>query len=364
MLPYASCIGCGNCVLCCSADCIHMRPDPHGFLYPQTDAARCTGCGRCEQVCPVLRSTGEVRDKMPPAYAAYIRDRKIQLQSSSGGIFSALAAYVLQRGGTVCGAALDSSLRVKHDMADTSEALGKFQGSKYVQSNLGDSFTVIRSYLEKGRDVLFSGTPCQVTALHAFLGRPYTELITVDIICHGVPSPKAWETYLRWQGSVYGANAVSASFRDKRLGWKQSSVALGFDDGQEYSMPIYQDAFMRAFLKNLCLRDVCYNCEFKTKTRCSDLTLGDFWGIEDILPEFKSFSGVSLVILQSDKGRQLWDSIAKDCEIHAVDGETSITHNEAMIYSCPRHPAELYFWEHLDTMDFGKLVDYCLYRKK
>lgn len=363
MLPYATCVGCGNCELNCLNDCIVMRPDNHGFFYPEKDEVRCTGCGRCEQVCPALRSHETIQDEMPPAYAAYIKDEEIRLNSSSGGIFSALAMHILRQGGIVCGATLDSSLTVKHDLTDRVETLGKFRGSKYVQSNLGESFAVIQAYLEMGRSVLFSGTPCQVAALHAFLKKDYTELTTVDFICHGVPSPKVWETYLRWQNSVHDANAITASFRDKKIGWKQFSMTLTFDDGQEYSVPFHQDVFARAFLKNLFLRDTCYNCEYKSKKRYSTLTLGDFWGCENILPDLNYHSGLSLVISQSNKGSQLLDSIANICEIIAIDGEEAVKYNKTMVNSCPRHPAENFFWEHLDNMEFGHLVNYCLYMR-
>lgn len=323
------CCGCSACVNCCPKKCITMKEDREGFLYPEVNRQECTNCGLCEKVCPVLNKTelsGDTR-----AYAVFACEDGIREKSSSGGVFSLLAEQVLCEGGYVFGCAFDAKLKAEHiGITDYSE-LKRLQGSKYVQSDLKSSFHTVKQLLEEGKQVLFSGTACQMEGLKKFLGKHYESLLLVDVVCHGVPSPKVWEQYKEYQERIYDAKISGLSFRDKSKGWKDYRVRLNFENGQTYLSRSWDDIYMKSFIKNLISRPSCYDCKFRQWHRESDITLGDFWGAEQVLPQWNDDKGISLVLIHSEKGQRMLQSISEKLRIKEVEKEAAVEKNRSVI---------------------------------
>lgn len=317
-----NCCGCNACVQVCPKQCISMKEDREGFLYPEVNQDICVDCHLCERVCPVLNQ-GKERKPLK-VYAAKNKDEEIRRQSSSGGIFTLLAEQVIDEGGVVFGARFNENWEVVHSYTETKDGLAAFRGSKYVQSRIGDNYKKAESFLKSGRKVLFSGTPCQIAGLKLYLRKEYENLQTVDFICHGVPSPGVWREYLKEEiaRQCDGKNSVLShpiekekirikhiSFRNKKLGWKKYSFALtlsvpdghGAENTVLLSEPLNKNLFLRGFLADLYLRPSCYACPAKCLKSGSDVTIGDFWGIERVMPEMDDDKGVSVVMVNRDR---------------------------------------------------------------
>lgn len=299
------CCGCSACVQICPKHCIGMRMDEEGFLYPFADVAICVGCGLCEKVCPIINNSEE---RIPiKTLAVRNLDEDVRFNSSSGGAFHALATIILQEGGIVFGARFNEKWEVIHDYIERKDDLYLFLGSKYVQSVLGNTFSQAESFLKDGKKVLFSGTSCQIAGLKRYLRKDYDNLMTVDVICHGVPSPLVWRDYLTSvvsDNKIEGVSALddilSISFRSKVTGWKQYSFEIFSKNDERLSEIYHRNIFMQGFLHNLYLRPSCYYCHFK-KGRCgSDISLGDYWGIEKAYPELDDNKGVGVVLVYNE----------------------------------------------------------------
>lgn len=343
----ADCCGCGACQQSCPKNCITMEPDGEGFLYPKVDESICVDCGLCEKVCPILL----VRRSQPSAvdaYAAYVPDEQLRQCSSSGGVFSVLAKEILGRGGVIAGAAFDEDFSVRHILVEKDEDMNRLRGSKYVQSRMEDTYIQIQSLLKQGKSVLFTGVGCQVAGLKAFLGRDYDNLYTVDVLCHGVPSPKVWKQYLAQQEQHFGAATVAASFRDKRKGWKSFSMVLNFENQKQYHEILDLDAYMRLFLANICLRPSCHSCRFKEFPRLSDLTIGDAWGIEKHMPDLDDDRGTSVVLANSSKGQSLWDTVVGDLVFRPGELDILLPRDADSRRSVKPHPNRSRFFAALD----------------
>lgn len=314
----SDCCGCEACVQRCPVRCIGMKADTEGFLYPQTDPMACIDCGICEKICPVL-NPGESRFPVK-VYAAKNRNEQIRAESSSGGFFTALAEAVIDEGGVVFGAKFNKHWEVVHDYTETKEGLAVFRGSKYIQSRIGGQFEKTESFLDAGRKVLFSGTPCQIAALKLFLRKKYENLLTVDFACHGVPSPWVWQVYLDKMTDKKRKGIEHISFRNKRLGWKNFSFTLTFffagknesDSRVFLAEPFKDNIFMKGFLANLYLRPSCYKCPSKCFKSGSDLTMGDYWGIGRYYKKFDDDRGVSLVLVHTKVGGDLFAQLKID----------------------------------------------------
>jgi coenzyme F420-reducing hydrogenase beta subunit len=297
-----TCSGCTACQAICPVGCISMEPDGKGFLYPSVDMSRCIGCNLCEQVCPLRRKrsgTSTVRR----VYAARNKDPETLRRSSSGGVFVPLSDAMLERGGTVYGASFAEDLEVCHRRCTTAGERDLLVGSKYVQSNMGPVLCQVREDLKQGLPVLFTGTPCQIAGLQAYLAKTRTDtadLVTCDLFCYGVPSPMVWKDYLQ----TLGKPVFSASFRDKTHGWADFSMRLETQTGTSVETG-EENPFLRLYFAKVLNRPSCLSCRFTSLQRTGDLTIGDYWGIERTMPDFADRNGVSVILVNSEKGSAL-----------------------------------------------------------
>lgn len=299
---YAECTGCGACANACPCSALSMVPDDEGFLRPDIGAS-CIGCGACQDACPIL-SPPPSHSGPERVHAAWCIQENERRGSTSGGFFRVLVRYVLERGGVVFGAAFDENLMLRHRSAQTPEECEGFYGSKYLQSDTAFTYREVREALDAERWVLFSGTPCQVAGLYACLGGDHERLITCDIVCAGVPSPAVFRAYIEHLQQTHGSVAADVRFRDKRHGWKQPHFAVTFQDGRQFSQPLYETAFGRGFGMALTLRHSCGTCPYARAERMADFTLGDFWGLKEG-KQYPVDTGVSLVIRNSKKAAEL-----------------------------------------------------------
>lgn len=330
----SKCCGCSACVQKCPKQCISMLLDEEGFYYPSVDVSKCVGCGLCDNVCPVLHK----HDKVAPlqVYEAHIHNESIRLHSSSGGVFTALAENVIDQGGVVFGARFDDEWAVYHSWTNNKDGLALFRGSKYVQSRIEATYKEAESFLKEGKRVLFSGTGCQIAGLKRYLNIDYTNLLTVDIICHGVPSPKVWREYLKYvlssnkfprkrnDGSSPDIKCVltDISFRDKVKGWKNFSFVMRgrltseyannsvlHDEQFLFSEDKYENIFFKGFFSNVFIRPSCFHCPSRCSHSSADITLADFWGIDKIDASRFDDKGSSIVILNTDKGVKYFSNL-------------------------------------------------------
>ena len=375
------CCGCASCVQVCPKKCISFKEDKQGFRYPFVNNSLCIDCGRCEKVCPIYK---DHLVKTPiVVYAAKNKNEVIRRASSSGGIFSILAEQVITDGGVVFGAKFDENWEVVHDYTETIDGLAAFRGSKYLQSRIEDNYKKVKVFLQNGRKVLFSGTPCQIAGLKSFLQKDYDNLVCVDFVCHGVPSPKVWRKYIFEIAKKNERNLLSRfffsncrslvkgiNFRDKSSGWKKFSLTFSFSETSGKieknslikSVVFSQDAFMKAFLKNIILRPSCYGCRFREGKSESDITLGDFWGIDKLKPEFDDDLGVSLVMINSSKGY----SFLPTTELTHIrmTYDDAKKHNSSIYKSSQEHSMRNYFFFKFSySINLHQLIDRCIQYK-
>ena len=365
------CCGCSSCVQRCPKQCISLHEDEEGFLYPKVNLDTCIDCGLCEKVCPILH---QAEERVPlEVFAAKNPNEQIRKESSSGGVFTQLAVQIIDAGGVVFGVKWNEHFEAVHAYTETQEGLVAFRGSKYVQSQVGDTFKQVEQFLKQGRQVLYSGTPCQIAALKLFLRKEYENLLAVDFICHGTPSPGVFRWYLseelaqeaaRQSGekiqfrsslpipSIAKADVLAREqgfeiedirFRDKRVGWKKFSFVLSFKPlskatgaGEKNSVSLSytldKHAFMRGFLRDLYLRPSCHVCPAKAGKSRADITLGDYWGIQSLMPEIDDDRGVSALTINTEKGKQALHQTT--AELHEAPYEDLCAKNPALIRSC------------------------------
>ncbi len=305
-----SCTGCAACASACPTNSITMKEDKDGFLQPKIDKNTCVECHKCEKICPILNKETVQYDFETKAYAAINKDEAIRAKSSSGGVFYALAKWIIEHGGVVFGARFDEKWEVKHDYSENLEGLIPFMGSKYVQSRIGNSYKQAKSFLEQGRWVLFSGTPCQLGGLRSFLNKEYEKLIQVDLICHGVPSVAVWRSYLneiKKEGVI-----TKVTFREKHDGWLNYKMVVEKDFEAVVFDSYMDNVFFRGFLKDVYLRRSCYNCQYRMYHRSTDITLADYWGVERLCPEMYDNKGTSMVLTHTSKGEMVLLELGKN----------------------------------------------------
>ena len=335
------CCGCSSCVQRCPKQCISLKEDKEGFLYPIVDDEICIDCGLCEKVCPVLNLYEE---RLPyGVYAVKHKNDEIRMASSSGGVFTLLAEQVLDEGGVVFGARFDECWEVMHDYTETREGLTAFRGSKYVQSRIGNSYKQAEKFLREGRKVMFTGTPCQIAGLKSYLRKEYDNLLAVDFVCHGVPSPKVWRIYLKEITNNHCQSIKYINFRDKRTGWKNYSVSIIYTSGTTIQTPYFENIFMKEFLSDFCLRPSCYQCVYKLGKSGADITMGDFWGIEKVRPDLDDDKGCGLVL---DYLNYNFTSLPIDME--RMDYENAKAGNPAICNSARMPINRNFFWHRLE----------------
>lgn len=358
IISKKDCTGCYCCLNACPKGCINMQTDEEGFFYPKVNYEDCIKCGKCIKVCP-LKNKIKI-DNDPISYACINKDELVRLDSSSGGIFTLLAKEVIDRGGVVFGATFNDNFEVVHNVVETYDNLNLLRGSKYVQSKIGYTYKKAKEFLKSGREVLFSGTPCQIAGLKSYLEKSYPNLITIDVICHGVPSPYVWHKYIEFRENKAKSKVNHIAFRRKNAGWKQYSISFLYKNNTEYSKINNKDLYMKAFLKDICLRPSCYNCKFRTLNRQSDITLADFWGVQYILPEMDDDKGTSLIILNSKLGKQIFEKISDKMVYKEVNIKDAVKYNPAAIKSPILNCNREKFFKDIDSVPFDKLVKkYC-----
>lgn len=356
VIDKSKCTGCMACKNACPRNAIQIIEDEKtGFLYPKINKEYCINCGICKRVCPVENKLEENLNEIE-VYACKNKDEEIRIKSSSGGIFTLIANYILDNNGVVFGVKFNENFEVEHDYTESKEGLEKFRGSKYLQSKIGDSYKKVKKFLEEGRKVLFTGTPCQVEGLLSFLRKDYENLYTQDIICHGVPSPKVWRKYLEYKKHQNKEELTKVNFRRKDIrGWSSYHISLKFKEKEENIFYV-DDPYMKLFLKNFDLRDTCYNCNFKKEKRKSDITVADFWGINNVRPEMNDEKGTSAILINSQKGKILFDNIKKYIEYTKENVEDIKRYNPSFIKSVHYNEKRLEFFDDLEKEEFEELI--------
>ena len=379
------CCGCAACVQRCPKQCISLKEDGEGFLYPVVDESLCVGCGLCEKVCPIINRP----EKLPVKEVLAVKNRNEdeRMASSSGGVFVALAKKVIDQGGVVFGTVFDENWEVRHTYAESMGGVRPMMGSKYVQSRIGDTFRQAEKFLKDGRKVLFTGSPCQITALHNYLRKDYPNLLSVDFLCHGVPSPGVWRRYLdevldrSARRAAAGKNTVLSSslkslpvitgieFRDKTLhGWqKYSFVVRGASASKADKNSVllsdihYDNPFMKGFLRNVYLRPSCYRCKCKNGVSHSDLTIADYWGINRLMPDFDDDKGVGIVLLNTDKGKAVFDTL--DMEVRVSSLSDAQRFNGGFKEEVKMHPKRnLFFKRFVNYKNLVELIERTIHK--
>lgn len=378
------CCGCSACVQICPKQCVSMSADNEGFLYPKVDATICIDCGLCEKVCPVINQN-EPREPLA-VYAAKNNNEEIRLKSSSGGVFTLLAEQIILEDGVVFGAKFNENWDVVHDYTETIDGLDAFRGSKYVQSIIGDNFIIAKKFLNDGRKVLFSGTPCQIAGLKKFLRKDYENLLTVEVVCHGVPSPMVWRDYLDYKRTkcAVGKNTVSSSlnelpvitgisFRDKTHGWKKFGFKICYaaSKAAENSVsksakitnceitPFNEDIFMKGFLKNLYLRPSCYHCATRQGKSGADISIADYWGIQSIHPEMDDDKGTGVILINTEQGANYYNFVVNQIKSLTSNYDNAIMQNPCIVRSVKEPSLRAKFWELYEIMGIDAIADIC-----
>lgn len=330
----SECCGCTACLHACPVSAIHFVEDKEGFKYPEVDESTCINCGLCERICPFDHPVYK-NDVRPAVYASMLSDKRERIKSSSGGLFYAVAKLIIERGGVVYGATIDSHLKVEHIGVENLSEIEVLRGSKYVQSDLKDTFVEIRNHLKLDRWVYFVGTGCQVAGLKSFLRKDYPTLITSDLVCHGVPSQKLFDTHIQYLEQKYNGKVSDYKFRDNAIWGGCEMFHLTNPKGRikdirnsSYELSPYLYSFMYAYT----YRYSCYNCKFAQIPRQGDITLADYWGCKQFFPKMDTSKGVSLTLLNTDKGLKIWELIKGDLECHLSTVEDGAKENRNLTH--------------------------------
>ena len=358
------CIGCMACGNICPRDAIDVISDSNGFYKVSIDESKCIKCGLCVRNCPNNINFEALYEKMSIpdfAIAAWSKDKKTRKISTSGGVFSEFAHKFIEKNGIVVGAVYNNH-KVYHTVATNETELARMRGSKYVQSDVGGIYREIKEYLEKDRYVLFSGTPCQVFALNRFMGKKYDNLVTIDLICHGVPSPRVFGDYCNYMEEKYSNKISKIFFRNKKPGWVVYGMKIIFDNNEVYENDTKNDPYLVGFLRDYFINDGCHNCHFTNVKRFSDITIADFWGYTSNEYEFlDDDKGISLILLNTEKGRRLFDDIKDSVKYQKKDIEMAIRGNRCLTKPFPPNVHKNKFWKDYNTVSFEQIIDKYFY---
>ena len=340
------CTGCGMCTNICPKGAITMAEGEHGFVFPKIDQALCVDCNLCKSRCP-SNAEQATDTNVKTVYAAWNRDKVTRAKSTSGGLFTLFAKAIIDQGGVVCGVAWNDKNHPEHILAENAEELVKFQSSKYSQSNTGDIYRKVKKILDAGKPVLFSGTPCQNTALRSYLGKDYYNLFNIDLVCHGVPSNKTLDAYF----NLFKKEIKQVRLRYKDPYWDYCFVRIDFTDGTKYQDLTINDAYFNLFNIGYTLRESCHNCQYASINRKGDITLADFWGYRAHSFATRNYNkGTSCVLINSEKGQQLFDMIKTSIYYEEATLEQAIRGNK-----CLKEPFRIeqdklkQFWEDYES---------------
>jgi len=329
------CCGCWACADVCPVACISMPEDEEGFRYPLVDKEKCIDCHLCEKVCPVINVEPEVK-KTQHCYVLQHKDDKILKESTSGGAFTAIASWVIEQGGVVFGAGFDDKFQVVHQYTETIDGLSKFRNSKYVQSLIGRTYIEVRDFLKNGRLVCFSGTPCQLEGLLCFLRKPYDNLITIDIACYSVTSPKIFREYLDEQKERFGADVQNVKFRDKQpFGYNYSQMSIYRDNKQIYHEGVDTDAYLRSFVSGVNVRPSCFDCRFKKQYRLTDFTIWDCYDVRPYSKQMDDNRGVTRVLAHTKRAVDILDKLKDRATIIEIPVDEAMQDSKELVTSIP-----------------------------
>ncbi len=351
VLEKNKCSGCTACASICPKNAITMEKDKEGFMHPVIDQDKCINCGLCKRICPVLNT--KINESINKCYVAFNKDDKEKAKASSGAVFSLVANYVLDNNGIVIGAAFDNDNKLKHIAVSEKKELDKLKGSKYLQSDLTNIFKYIKQNI-KDNIILFVGTPCQVAGLKSVI-KNNNNLITIDVICHGVPSPKLFDKYIKELEEKNNDKLINYNFRDKLSGWDTYSNTAIFKNNKKTELS-KNNNYMKLFLSDIALRESCYNCNFKLGNKYSDITLGDFWGVQKYYPEMYNKKGVSAIVINTNKGIEVFNTIKDNLEYKKCKLEEIVSGNPSLENSskCPKKRSE--FFKEMDAKSVAELT--------
>lgn len=354
------CCGCTACANICSRNAISMQPDQEGFLYPIIDKNMCTNCGMCNRVCPI-ENKPKISDFDIKSFVIRAKETDVLMKSTSGGFITPLATYILEQNGIVCAASYGKRFNVVHTFIEKGrggDSLSLIRGSKYVQSELDHCFIHIKEFLKSGRLVCFVGTTCQVNGLKSFLGGNFENLVSVDLVCHGTPSPKLWDKYLNFQRNKYHSDICEVSFRNKTYGYHSGTMKIRFSNGKVYYGSARVDYMLKSFFSEISSRPICYQCPFKTLARCSDFTIYDCWHADELVPGLKDDDkGYTNVIVQSEHGMEFLEQLHDKYDIYHTNTKKAVDLDGKMVLnSAEPHKKRSLFYVDIDNKTMPDLV--------
>ncbi len=351
------CCGCFSCYNICPHKSISMCEDEEGFKYPKINQSTCTDCGLCQKVCPVLQPVEE-KQSQQEAFLLQHKDDIILRESTSGGAFTAIATWVISQGGIVFGASFDDGLKVKHVAVESVSELRKFRNSKYVQSEIGDCFKEVKTFLKEGRLVCFSGTPCQIEGLDSYLFRKkYDNLLLVDLVCRAVPSPRVLREYIAYQENNNNSKVDNLLFRDKYFGYKYSNLSIRFSDTTSYHEGIDTDKWLRSFFSGINVRPSCFKCNFKKRYRVSDITIWDCFDVNKFSKELDNDKGVTRALAHSEKGKAIMGHLVSYANVLIINVESAVDGVKELVTPAIENPKRDDFFKDLNEFGFEHTVE-------
>lgn len=356
ILNKKDCTGCRMCEQICPVNAIKMVENKEGFIEPVVDEEKCINCGLCAKRCPQLNNVKDKRQEKIKVYAAKNKNIEEQKHSSSGGIFSIFANYIIENNGVIYGCAFNEKFEAQHIRIENKEELVKLRGSKYVQSNTRDTFSQAKKDLENNKLVLYTGTPCQIAGLKSFLGEQYQNLLTIDLICHGVPSQKLFTKYLKYLEEKYKSKIIEYDFRNKEKNPWGLNLKIKFENGKIKYIPARLDPYYKSFLNGDTYRESCYNCKYANTNRIGDITLADYWGIEKEHSEFYDANGVSAIIVSTNIGQVFFDKIKDNIDYIESSIEKVKNKNDNLKLSSKRNEIRNNIYDNLDKKTFKKYM--------